>query len=245
MISVNRCAVGQPHDVLQQVGGNRRLRVGDRDRAPGREHRAVLPGLAVDEVLADQRLRARLAEGVGVERAEAALGHLHGDDRRAAVLLVEVDRLDRAGADAGDLEVGAGDEAERVVELDLVRARRAVPSRAAGDRRRDRTPDGTRARRRAQDPLSFAGRDLARVAREAALGEEDRAALHRAGAAVALERGQPAAGAGEEPDRPSAELLGTAAARPSSAALGRPTARRRRPRPGSTPPLASIVPGCE
>ena len=34
---------------------------------PGGEHLAVVPGVAVDEVLADQRLRPRLAERVGVE----------------------------------------------------------------------------------------------------------------------------------------------------------------------------------
>ena len=40
--------------------------------APGLELLGRLAGRAVDEVLADQRLRARLAVDVGAQRAEAA-----------------------------------------------------------------------------------------------------------------------------------------------------------------------------
>ena len=145
--------VGQPHDVLNEVGGNRRLGVADGDRRPRLQRLAVLAGLAVDEVLADQRLRARLAEGVGLERAKPALRDLHRDERVAGgvaaavdAVLGKLDRLDLSGADAGDLEIGAGDEAERVVELDLVRARRGVVvRRSAGDH--DERADGEQDRR--------------------------------------------------------------------------------------------------
>ena len=76
-------------------------------------------GPAVDEVLADQRLRAGLAEGVGAQRAEAVLGDREVD-QRALGAAVDAHAGDVAGADAGDLDVGALDDAERVVELDRV-----------------------------------------------------------------------------------------------------------------------------
>ena len=75
------------------------------------------------------------------QRAEALLGELEVDER-AVALLVEPQLGDRARADAGDLDVAALDEPERVVELDgelraalLLRAgrRERVGARAGED----------------------------------------------------------------------------------------------------------------
>ena len=103
-------------------------------------------GPAVDEVLADQRLRAGLAEGVGAQRAEAVLGDREVD-QRALGAAVDAHAGDVAGADAGDLDVGAVDDAERVVELDRVGARLSGPAsrrRPTRRRRRRRRPAGGR-----------------------------------------------------------------------------------------------------
>jgi hypothetical protein len=112
-------AVGQPHHVLEQVGGDGRLRMGDRDRGAGLQDRPAGSRVAVDEVLADQRLGTGLAGCILVELAESGARDLDRDDG-VERFLIEVDRLDRARGDTGNLEVGAGDESERVVELDLV-----------------------------------------------------------------------------------------------------------------------------
>ena len=58
-----------------------RLGPGDRDRASGLDHGPGVAGFAFDEVLADQRLRTRLAERVLVELPEAPLAGLHGHQR--------------------------------------------------------------------------------------------------------------------------------------------------------------------
>ena len=77
-------------------------------------------GLAVHEVLADQRLRADLAMGVLAQVRQAGLGHLGGHHRdRAPVLLRDLELAGLAGPDARDLEVAALGEPERVVEEQL------------------------------------------------------------------------------------------------------------------------------
>ena len=85
-------------------------------------------GLAVDEVLADQRLRPDLAGRVLAEVRDPRLGHLGGDDRvrRLALPLLEVEARGRAGLDAADAEVAAVHEAEGVVEDEPVADRVAA-----------------------------------------------------------------------------------------------------------------------
>ena len=142
--------VGQPHDVLEQVGRNRRGGVRDGDGRAGLEHLARAPRIAVHVVLADQRLRSGGARRVGVELAEARPTDRDRDDR-VERLLVEVDRLDRAGRHAGDLEVGAGDQSERVLELDLVRAGGAALRGSRGQEHEG--DDGDQDRTAEQDAL--------------------------------------------------------------------------------------------
>ena len=145
------------------------------------------------------------------------------------------------GSNAGDLEVGAGHQAERVVELDLVRARRGVVVRgSAGDH--DERADGEQDRARLRGPVSFAGRDLVGVAGEPGLRVVERAALHRSRAAVALSGGQHLL-------RELEAVAGFPAG--CSAGCRRCSASRSRSSPRPTtgairlaPPLASIVPGC-
>ena len=76
--------------------------------------------LALDEALADQRLRAHDAARVAAEVLVAGVGDVehHG----GLLVLRQVDRVDRADADAGDLDVLAGDHEAGVVEdrADLV-----------------------------------------------------------------------------------------------------------------------------
>ena len=110
-------AVGAAHDVGQQVGRDRRGRALDGDGVARLELLGRLAGRAVDVVLADQRLRPRLAGGVGAQRAEAVLGELEVDERLVA-LVVQPQLRDRPRPHAGDLDVAALDEPERVVELD-------------------------------------------------------------------------------------------------------------------------------
>ncbi len=57
MSSVSRCRYGQPHDVLEQVGGDRRLGVVTGIVPPAFSTAPVLARLALEEVLTDQRLR--------------------------------------------------------------------------------------------------------------------------------------------------------------------------------------------
>src|SRR5437868_137210 len=85
-----------------------------------------MPGFALDEVLADQRLRPRLAERVGAELAKAGLLDLHRDQRVALARIaldaavLEVYRGDLSRLHPRDLEVRAVDEPEGVVDRDLV-----------------------------------------------------------------------------------------------------------------------------
>ena len=140
MINVNRSRCG-----IRMMSASRSAGIVENvcdapQRAARGKRLAVLAGLAVDEVLADQRLRPRLARRVRAERAEPLDGHLHRDQRVELVLAVgvlvrvtEVDRRDRPGRDTRDLERRAGHEPERVVELELV-GRVARPARKpAGD----------------------------------------------------------------------------------------------------------------
>ena len=174
-------ALGQPHDVGEHVGRNRRERVRRRQRGAGLQRLSVLPRLAVHEVLADQRLGPGLARRVRAECAEALGGHLHGH-HRVEVLLVQGDRADLPGRDARHLERGVVDQAERVVELELVR-RVARPAREPAcdeHERDDHEQDGGAD----EDPThrSVPGRDLVGVTRVTRLGVVHPAALHRAGA---------------------------------------------------------------
>ena len=76
-------------------------------RPPSGRRRGDVPGLAVDEVLADERLRAYLAGRVLAQVGLARLGDLgvhHGHGMRLP-LQVHVPGL--ADLDAGDLEVAA------------------------------------------------------------------------------------------------------------------------------------------
>src|SRR3954447_454355 len=113
-------------DVVDEVGRDRRGGLRDRDPRARLELLPCRAGQAVEVVLADERLRARLAVHVAAQRAEAALVDAEADERvlRAAV---ELDVGDLPGAHARDLEVAALDEPEGVVELDPV----GVPLAAA------------------------------------------------------------------------------------------------------------------
>jgi hypothetical protein len=98
-----------------------------------------LGGTALDELLAEQRLDADLAVGVGTERHKRA--SVDRQHQRRLVLRRERDRLDRADLDARDLDVLAGDHERGVVEhrpdevAGLARAGRAL------DRHRRYEPD--------------------------------------------------------------------------------------------------------
>jgi hypothetical protein len=132
--------VGAPHDVVDEVDRDRRARLLHGDRRPPGQALLARAGLAVEEVLADQRLRPRLAEDVRAQVTETALGDLDLDDR-AVRAAVDLEAGDLPGADARDLDVGAVDEPEGVVELDLV-ARRAVTVAGARGRQHPRRSGG-------------------------------------------------------------------------------------------------------
>ena len=87
-------AVGQAHDVLDQVRRDRGGRLLDRHAAARRQLLLRRARQAVQEVLADRRLRSCLAEHVRAQRAEALLGdrHLH---QRLLGALVELQRRAR------------------------------------------------------------------------------------------------------------------------------------------------------
>ena len=100
-------------------------------------------GLAVDEVLADQRLRPDLAARVLAEVGDPRLRHLGGDDgvRRLALPLLEVEAGGRPGLDAADAEVAAVHEPEGVVEDEPV-ANGVAAGLASGAHGQRRTGDG-------------------------------------------------------------------------------------------------------
>ena len=122
-------ALGRAHGVADQVDVDRLGRVLDRQQAlalarPVFDHvelrrrigvsGADLGRLALDEALADQVLRADDAARVAAEVLVAGLGDLEHD--RGLEVLGDVERLDLADLDAGDLHVLAGDDEARVVE---------------------------------------------------------------------------------------------------------------------------------
>jgi hypothetical protein len=122
-------AVRESQRVVDQVQVDRRARVLDAQQVLAlavavldlRElRRPVRAGTALDELLADQRLRADRAARVLVERREAGLVDLQ-DDRRALVV-GHVERLDLTDDRARDLHVLALHDVGRVVEdrADLV-----------------------------------------------------------------------------------------------------------------------------
>src|SRR5438128_1107133 len=122
-------AVGTAHDVADEVRRDRRLRVPDRDRGAGPELLRRVARLAVDVVLADQRLLADRARGVRAERLEPGLGDLGADDRARARRAVsdgvlalgplrDLEPGGLPGADASHAQVAALREPESVVEGD-------------------------------------------------------------------------------------------------------------------------------
>ena len=123
-------AFGQSVDVAEQVDVNRTVSVLYRQQplarsfVPGadllegrRQRRACDAGLsreAIDVLLADQRLRAHRAAGVGAKVLEAGLGDFQQDCRLR--LRRGSHRADRADLDPVDLDVLAGDDVAGVVE---------------------------------------------------------------------------------------------------------------------------------
>ena len=103
-------------------------------------------GLAVHEVLADERLRPDLAVRVLAQVREPGLGDLGLHDRERAARLDrhDLECLGLAGPDAGDLEVAALGEPEGVVEAaDLVGLAAAVVARLGAERQRRRPHAGS------------------------------------------------------------------------------------------------------
>jgi hypothetical protein len=138
---------------VDEVDVDRRVRVGQRDRrrlTAVRAKRRALRGArrALDELLADQRLRLDRAVGVAAERREL-LADPHLDAR--LVLRRELDVDDAAGLRPGDLHVLAGDQERGVVEdrVDAV----VAALRTAAARRAQRQPGEHRAqgRRRSRE----------------------------------------------------------------------------------------------
>ncbi len=126
---------------------------------------------ALDELLADQRLRADRAGRVLAEVLEAGLGDVEDDG--GLLRRRHVERLDLADLDARDLDVLAGDDGEGVAEdrADLVavglRRSRRRPRRAktiAGRPRAARTTESTRLMARASTWVGSQSRSLRRVA---------------------------------------------------------------------------------
>jgi hypothetical protein len=129
------------HDVRRDRAGG--LLDGDRPRRGLRRGAAV----AVEEVLADQRLRLDLAEDVPAKAREARLVDPHGRQRaRGRALDVEVG--DPADVDAVGAQVGVLGQPEGVVEHDRV----AVAVALAGPRGRDgERGGGARGEQRQED----------------------------------------------------------------------------------------------
>ena len=91
-ISRKRSAVGRRMMFWTRSGGIVDAVRRPRSRPPGSISRLARPGQAVEEVLAERRLRARLAGRVRAQRAEALLGDLHLDERLLRALVeVQVD----------------------------------------------------------------------------------------------------------------------------------------------------------
>ena len=166
-------------DVLDDVGVDRRAglrhrqQVGPGTRAAGdlgQRRRARAAGLAVDVALADQRLRADRAGGVGVERRELAVvdrdrdgGHVRWRGRRTLLgARANAQRLDAPDVRARDPHVLAADRERGVVED---RSDEVGPAGAARGARpgRSRSRRGPRAGRRSVRLASWAGRGVGGV----------------------------------------------------------------------------------
>ena len=146
-------------DVEDHVGRDRAGRLLDGDRVRGRA--VLLARIAVEVVLADQRLRLDLAEDVGAKAREARLRH---DDRRqrARGRALHGELLDLANRHPGRAQIRALGQAEGVVEHDGVallvggagrRDRQPRARRRRGGRDREQEQQGARAR---EDPASDA-----------------------------------------------------------------------------------------
>src|SRR5436309_3183541 len=107
--------------------------------------------LALDELLADHRLKPDLALSVLAEVLESLVGDLH--HHRRAQVLVHVERIDDADLGARDLHVLAGDQELGVVEdrADLVVAAAVV---VTGTEREDDRGDERDCGSGYRDPLS-------------------------------------------------------------------------------------------
>ena len=130
-------AVGQAHDAVHEVEGNGRRGLLDRHPPSLGEPLLPLAGLAVDEVLPDQRLRAHLAGRVLTQLAEARFAHLHVDHGLGRIGAGEPQVVDRSGPHARDPQVAALGEPEGVVELHLVGGARVIVAACAGEQGRD------------------------------------------------------------------------------------------------------------
>ena len=163
-------------------------------------------------------------------------------------LLVELDRADLAGRDPRHLELGVDHQAERVVELELV-GRVARPAEKPPVITTKAPMTSRRRRRRGSvTHRSVPGRRLARVAGVALLRVVDPAPLHRAGAAVALARGQQAlARCSSRPERAAAaerEHVRSTGSRNEGRRFSAPFSTEPTPMTGATRlelPLASVV----
>ena len=121
-----------PFSILSQRGGG-----------SARRRRACV-GVALDEALADQRLRAHDAARVLAEVLVARVGDVEHDG--GLVVVGDVERVDLADLHAGDLDVLARDHEAGVVE-DRAHLVAPLARRRARDARRPRRPRATRAGR--------------------------------------------------------------------------------------------------
>ena len=117
-------AVGAAHHVVDQVGRDRRRRALGRDPPPVGDPLGRLPEVAVEEVLADQRLLAHVAARVLAQRVEARHVDLGLHHRAVGLGPGDLEVGGLARLDATDLQVAALGQAEGVVHLDLDRPQR-------------------------------------------------------------------------------------------------------------------------
>src|SRR5215208_2431896 len=172
--------VGLAQRVLDEVRLDRLGDLSGRDRATlGKRWSLRAAG---QEILRDQRLRLRGAAGVlaqGAERPRCL------DCEVRALVLCDVESRHRAGVDARDPQVGALDDAEGVVHLDVVRVRvvRTGHGRQPGgeayeqgyeERDPSHGPTGTWEGSQARVPLSVNGVELSPGSRSLAPGQRAR-----------------------------------------------------------------------
>jgi len=99
--------VGAPHDARDQVRWDRRARALDRDGPALRDLLVSGADLAVDVVLADQRLVADAALGVRAQGVEAGLLDLDLDADLVRLRVRQLELVDRARANAADLQIAS------------------------------------------------------------------------------------------------------------------------------------------